>query len=180
MSGMLSGSRAFSIGFSYGRVLMLASILFSLAAFFSVQYPDTMLYYCFSAIGCGVQNGMITKYSGGVIRTTNVTGGMADVGGILGRMIKGNFADSWQLKVLLPIISSFIFGGMIGKVTYQELEEYAPIVNAAFMVCLTMVYVISVKVVSQTELSLFQLLTGKYTFPQVRDTIARGQGVFDM
>ena len=110
-----------------------------------------------------------------------MTGGFADIGGIIGRMMKGNYSDVWQLKVLLPLVCSFILGGTIGSFLSDALGDYAPVVNAVFMVIVCIVYIVGVKHISGTELSYSQLITGKYTYPEIkaliRDTMARGNTV---
>ena len=108
----------------------------------------------------------------GVIRTTNVTGGFADIGGILGRMIKGNFNDLWQLKVLVPLVVAFIMGGSIGFVLYEELDDSAPVVSAMFMGVITISYIFGVKYVSGTEVSYTQLIFGKYTYPEIKKFVS--------
>ena len=53
------------------RVLCLACVC-------NLLLPGAMLYYCFSAMACGVQNGMITKYSGGEWRRGRQAGCLHD------------------------------------------------------------------------------------------------------
>lgn len=104
-----------------------------------------------------------------------MTGGFADIGGIFGRMVKGNFTDAWQLKVLVPLVISFIVGSAVGKVAHDALDVYAPVVNAVFIIVVTMMYTLGVKSVSGTELSYFQLMTGKYTYPEIKTLISRAK-----
>jgi hypothetical protein len=109
----------------------------------------------------------------GVIRTTNVTGSFADIGGILGRAMKGYYDDVWLLKVLVPIVSCFCLGSMIGQFCYDEFQEYSSIFNAVFMIIVSIAYVIAVKLTTGTELTYMELVSEKYTFPKVPEVSAQ-------
>eukprot|EP00603_Paraphysomonas_imperforata_P014541 CAMPEP_0114473938 /NCGR_PEP_ID=MMETSP0104-20121206/13274_1 /TAXON_ID=37642 ORGANISM="Paraphysomonas imperforata, Strain PA2" /NCGR_SAMPLE_ID=MMETSP0104 /ASSEMBLY_ACC=CAM_ASM_000202 /LENGTH=356 /DNA_ID=CAMNT_0001648207 /DNA_START=1 /DNA_END=1072 /DNA_ORIENTATION=+ len=171
IAGLMSSTSVFRLGYSYGRILFMVTVLFALAAGCRIWNPGSMWYYGLSALACGLQNGMVTKYSGGVIRTTFTTGSIADIGGILGRMAQGHYDDAWLLKVLIPTVVAFILGGSIGNVLHNKLDDSAPMVPAAFMGLLFVSYIIGVKYVSGTELSYAQLIVGKYTYPEVKSML---------
>ena len=86
-------------------------------------------------------------------------------------MLKNNFGDVWQLKVLLPLVCSFICGGALGKFLSDTLDVYAPLADATLMVVITALYLIFLKKLSGTSLSYLQLITGKYTYPEIKKII---------
>lgn len=171
VAGLMSSTSVFRLGYSYGRILFMVTALLFLAAGCRIWSPGSMWYYGLSTMACGLQNGMVTKYSGGVIRTTFTSGGFADIGGILGRISQGCHDDAWLLKVLVPLVTSFILGGTIGLVLHNRLEDFAPLVPATFMGVVFVSYIIGVKYVSGTELSYTQLIVGKYTYPEVKSML---------
>ena len=100
-----------------------------------LSYEDSFSFYYISAVTCGLQNGMVSLYSGNVIRTTHVTGTMTDIGVLLGRLLKDTFDgkvkrkgeafnEIWKLFILLPLIFGFFFGTMIGTKVYERFKRY--------------------------------------------------------
>lgn len=72
----------------------------------------------------GIQNGLCTQISGTVVRTTHVTGLSTDVGLVIGRWAKSDpNAQSWRLKVLLPILFGYIFGCFLGTLFFGPMEQ---------------------------------------------------------
>lgn len=85
------------------------------------------------SLGCGLQNGMCTTFSGAVIRTTHVTGILTDIGLILGQatFYPRTRKHLWKLKVLLPLYIAFCIGGFIGWFAYNILFIQAILVPCA-------------------------------------------------
>src|SRR5690606_16396564 len=76
----------------------------------------------------GMQNATITKISGARIRTTHATGMITDIGIELGRAAFGVSlprssvaADGAKLRILVGLVISFLFGGVIGAVGFGQL-----------------------------------------------------------
>jgi uncharacterized membrane protein YoaK (UPF0700 family) len=86
--------------------------------------PITLL--CFTM---GLQNAMITKISGAVIRTTHLTGMVTDVGIELGRLALANKEDNPsessnstdKLRLLSSLIGLFFLGGVTGALGFKRL-----------------------------------------------------------
>lgn len=85
----------------------------------------TILLLCFVM---GLQNAVITKISGAVIRTTHVTGIATDLGIDLGRMLfrktsagSGAVAPPERMTMLAILLLSFFTGGLAGAVGFQWL-----------------------------------------------------------
>jgi uncharacterized membrane protein YoaK (UPF0700 family) len=85
----------------------------------------TVMLLCFTM---GLQNAIVTKISGAVIRTTHLTGMVTDVGIKLGRMAYAlangeaptAALDMTKLTLLTSLIALFFVGGVIGAVGYKH------------------------------------------------------------
>jgi uncharacterized membrane protein YoaK (UPF0700 family) len=199
--GLMVPSSVFRLGISYTRVLFVEGFFLLFAIIWnqifiyeensnssssssSSNSLSILYYYYLCSCACGVQNAMITKYSGGIIRTTHPTGGLTDIGSILGRLVTGHSTDSWQLKVLIPLVLCFILGGTIGTAFQASFGRDALVVNVLFIFFVATLYLIYLKTISRTELTYTQLLFGKYTYPfvnKIRKTLSlfRTQGPRD-
>lgn len=98
----------------------------------------TILLLCFVM---GLQNAVITKISGAVIRTTHVTGIATDLGIDLGRWLfrksvsEAAFVPTPQRMPMLAILLlSFFLGGIVGAVGFQALGFAATLPLAAALV----------------------------------------------
>lgn len=98
----------------------------------------TILLLCFVM---GLQNAVITKISGAVIRTTHVTGIATDLGIDVGRwvfrkaMTNVEFVPTPQrMPMLAVLLASFFVGGLIGAVGFQTLGYAATLPLAAALV----------------------------------------------
>jgi len=99
-TGMVISRNAVSVGRSaYGLVLLVSSALLTVAAFSDITAgkPDGAL---LAAMACGIQNGMVTSYSGAIIRTTHVTGTWTDAGLYLGRVLARLLRSGGKLSVV--------------------------------------------------------------------------------
>ncbi|MDN3685382.1 YoaK family protein [Vibrio sinaloensis] len=61
----------------------------------------------FASAACGLQNAMITTFSGAVVRTTHMTGIITDLGLMIGARLRGEYFDYRKAKT----IPFFIFSG---------------------------------------------------------------------
>jgi uncharacterized membrane protein YoaK (UPF0700 family) len=89
------------------------------------------------ALAMGLQNATVTRISGGVVRTTHVTGVLTDVGmesaiwvmGKFGRKSRthmpGAYATGWRLVMLVSIIGSFAFGSACGTLAFDHVARYS-------------------------------------------------------
>lgn len=99
--------------------------------------PITVLLLCFIM---GLQNAIITKVSGAVIRTTHVTGLSTDVGIELGKLFYFNRrhipdlavrANRDKLKLHSSLIACFFVGGVVGAVGFKKIGYSATIFLSA-------------------------------------------------
>lgn len=89
-------------------------------------------------LGCGLQNGMCTTFSGAVIRTTHVTGTLTDIGLIIGQAIfhQRTRKHLWKLKILIPLYTCFCCGAIVGWFAFDLMHEKAIIPPCAIIACL--------------------------------------------
>ena len=94
-------------------------------------------------LGCGLQNGMCTTFSGAVIRTTHVTGILTDIGLIIGQAIfhERTRKHLWKLKILVPLYTSFCCGGIIGWFGFELMQNKAFIPPCTILGCLGLAHI---------------------------------------
>ncbi|MCV5232039.1 DUF1275 domain-containing protein, partial [Escherichia coli] len=85
--GFFIESSALKLGRRYGVALCIEGRLLLLSLGFLVQ-GDLYGQYLASA-ACGLQNAMITTFSGAVVRTTHMTGIITDLGIMIGESLRG-------------------------------------------------------------------------------------------
>jgi uncharacterized membrane protein YoaK (UPF0700 family) len=122
VSGYMVGDSKFQLGKSYGYALLLESFMLFMS--FATLKRELILGEWCAAFACGLQNAMATQYSGMVVRTTHMTGLATDIGNILGQYCRTDAnAEIWRLKVHVPILFSYIFGGVFGQLAYILIKE---------------------------------------------------------
>jgi uncharacterized membrane protein YoaK (UPF0700 family) len=113
--------------------------------------PITVILLCFIM---GMQNALITKLSGSVIRTTHVTGMMTDIGIELGRMsypkqrsqrnaIESAAPQQGRLKILTFMVGSFFLGGVSGAIGFKFLGYSCTVPLALILIVLASAPLIS-------------------------------------
>ena len=104
--------------------------------------PVTVLLLCFIM---GLQNAIITKASGTLIRTTHVTGLSTDLGIELGKLLYWNrrdlphlavIADREKMKVHGRLILYFVTGGVAGACGFKYIGYSATIILSAILALL--------------------------------------------
>jgi uncharacterized membrane protein YoaK (UPF0700 family) len=134
--------------------LMLEALLFgvfglmgaTLAGVDGLFIPATVTLLCFTM---GLQNAVITKISGAVVRTTHLTGVITDLGIELGKWVYWNQpgplaappvrADRARMTTLAAVIASFLLGGVLGALGFKQLGYVATLPLAAILLALSIV-----------------------------------------
>ncbi len=129
VSGFLIRDSTLQLGRRYGVALLLESALLCLAVPLLKRNHVSGL-YC-AACACGLQNAMVSTYSGAVIRTTHISGMFTDLGIFLGHTLRGLPVDSRRLRLCLLVISGFLVGGIGGAVAFRRLSDSALFIPAA-------------------------------------------------
>ncbi len=89
-----------------------------------------------ASAACGLQNGMVSTYSGAAIRTTHVSGLFTDLGTMVGARLRGHPIDARKALLFILLIAGFIVGGTIGAFSYQRLQFTALTIPASGAVLL--------------------------------------------
>jgi uncharacterized membrane protein YoaK (UPF0700 family) len=95
--------------------------------------------YCASC-ACGLQNAMVSTYSGAVIRTTHISGMFTDLGIFLGHFLRGLPVDSRRLRLCFLIISGFLAGGIAGAAAFRHLGYSTLFIPAALTAITAIAY----------------------------------------
>lgn len=160
----LLGAMTSAIMINYGRrralrsqfalPLLLEALLFLLFGLMGLTLSDleglfvpvTVMLLCFTM---GLQNAVITKISGSVVRTTHMTGIITDLGIELGKLIYWNqtstdadarvMADRARLATLGLLFVFFLGGGVIGAVCFKQIGYLATLPLAAILILLSAV-----------------------------------------
>lgn len=125
-------------------------LLFGLAGAYLAEVreflaPATVLLLCYIM---GLQNAIITKISGAVIRTTHVTGLSTDIGIELGKLFYVNrkstsqpavLANRDKLKLHAVLLSCFCVGGIVGAVGFKRIGFIATIPLSVWLMVLATV-----------------------------------------
>lgn len=129
VSGFIVKQGSLQIGRRYGVVLMLESALLFVAAPMIHDANDLGLYIASAA--CGLQNAMVSTYSGATLRTTHLSGIFTDLGIYLGQRLRGLDVDMLRIHVCLLVAGHFILGATLGAVGYAHLQERVLMIPAA-------------------------------------------------
>jgi uncharacterized membrane protein YoaK (UPF0700 family) len=123
ISGFLIQDSTLQLGRRYGVALLLESILLCIAA--PLLKRNNLLGIYSASCACGLQNAMVSTYSGAVIRTTHLSGMFTDLGIFLGHSIRGLPVDIRRLRLCFLIISGFFCGGIAGASAFSYLRYSA-------------------------------------------------------
>ena len=133
-------------------LLLLFIALFVWAALADVKgllIPVTVVLLCFTM---GLQNAVITKISGSVVRTTHLTGVITDLGIELGKRVYWNraedaslapvVADRERMATLALLVVSFFLGGVLGAIGFKHFGYLATLPLAGMLLFLSAVPVL--------------------------------------
>jgi len=120
LSGIFIESTALKLGRRYGVALCVESLLL-LLAYWLLKHNLQAGQYLASA-ACGLQNAMLTTFSGAIVRTTHMTGIITDLGLMIGAKIRGEKFDYRKAKLFMFIFCGFLSGGFIGAKLYSHYQ----------------------------------------------------------
>lgn len=129
LSGLIVEQRTLQLGSRYGVVLMIESLLLFAAAPLIHNANDLGLYLASAA--CGLQNAMVSTYSGATLRTTHLSGIFTDLGLYIGQRLRGLNVDMLRIHVCLLVASNFILGATLGALGFAYIQERVLLVPAA-------------------------------------------------
>jgi uncharacterized membrane protein YoaK (UPF0700 family) len=138
LSGFLIQDSTLQLGRRYGVALLLESV-FLCAAVPLLRHNNVFGIYSASC-ACGLQNAMVSTYSGAVIRTTHLSGMFTDLGIFLGHSLRGLPVDLRRLRLCVLVISGFLAGGIAGAVAFHHLNYSALFIPAALTALTSLAY----------------------------------------
>ncbi len=128
LSGFIVQQSVLQLGRRYGVVLMIESALLFAAMPLIHEQRDLGLYLASAA--CGLQNAMVSTYSGATLRTTHLSGIFTDLGIYLGQRLRGLPVDMLRVHVCLLVASNFIVGATLGALGFLAWQERVLLVPA--------------------------------------------------
>lgn len=129
LSGMIVQQSTLKLGRRYGVALVLESLLLVAAVPLLEASNSAGLYL--ASVGMGLQNGIVSAYSGAVIRTTHVTGIFTDLGIYIGHLLRRLPVDMLRLRVCVVVAASFMIGSAAGALLFRVLQERTLLIPAA-------------------------------------------------
>lgn len=129
LSGLILQDDTLRLGRRYGATLALEAAL--LAAAVPLFQDSHIAGALLAAMACGLQNAMVTTYSGALVRTTHLSGMFTDLGIGLGHLIRGRPLPIRRLTLSGLIITGFLAGGIVGAWLFAEIGYHALLVPAA-------------------------------------------------
>ena len=127
-SGFLLRESTLKLGRRYGLALLVAALLLFLAIPLLERQSAFGMYA--AACACGIQNAMVSTYSGAVVRVSHLSGMFTDLGLFLGHALRGLPVDQRRLKLCLVVISGFFLGGWIGALSFLHYGNFALVLPA--------------------------------------------------
>jgi uncharacterized membrane protein YoaK (UPF0700 family) len=128
LSGMIVQQSTLQLGRRYGVALILESTLLFAAVPLLDASNSIGLYLASMAVG--LQNGMVSTYSGTLIRTTHVTGFFTDLGVYIGHRLRGLPVDRLRIRVAVLVATTFILGGVAGTALFRLMRERTLLIPA--------------------------------------------------
>lgn len=119
LSGVIIQDSTLQLGRRYGVALVMESALLFIAV--PLLNHDNIAGIYLASCACGLQNAMVSTYSGAVIRTTHLTGMLTDLGIFFGHALRGLPVDAQRLRLCIIVISGFLCGGVMGATLYRSL-----------------------------------------------------------
>ena len=138
LSGLIVQDSALQLGRRYGIALFLVAALLFVSVPLLTQENSLGMYA--AACACGLQNAMVSTYSGAVIRTTHVSGMITDLGIALGHALRGIPVDTKRLKLCIIVISGFFCGGVAGSIMYRTMGYSALYIPAGLIALVSIAY----------------------------------------
>lgn len=123
LSGLLLHSTALKLGRHYDTALLIEAML--LVAAMYLLADDSFYGHYAASMACGLQNAMVTTYSGAIVRTTHLTGIITDLGIMFGSMLRGESFDRRRALLFSIIALGFITGGTLGAYLFEQLAFQA-------------------------------------------------------
>lgn len=147
LAGFLLHGSTLKLGRHYDTALFFESMFLLVSCWLLIS--GSFYGHFFASAACGLQNAMVTTYSGAIIRTTHVTGIFTDLGIMLGAGFRGEAIDKRKAILFLIIISGFVSGAAVGGLVYSRYQFKALLLPV--FACLLMAWVYRIYARIQNE-----------------------------
>jgi uncharacterized membrane protein YoaK (UPF0700 family) len=138
VSAFIIQDSTLQLGRRYGAALLLVSILLFVSVPLLTQASAYGMYT--AACACGLQNAMVSTYSGAVVRTTHVSGMFTDLGIAVGHFLRGLPVDLRRISLCLTVITGFLSGGIAGTIGFRSLSYAALLIPATLTASVALAY----------------------------------------
>jgi uncharacterized membrane protein YoaK (UPF0700 family) len=138
--GFLIQDSTLKLGRRYGVALLIESALLFLAVPL-LRNNNTVGDYLASC-ACGLQNGMVSTFSGAVLRTTHVSGMFTDLGIFIGHLLRGIPVDMRRVRLSVLLLVSFFVGAAGGAVGFAHFSYETLYFPAGLTGCAGLAYAI--------------------------------------
>jgi uncharacterized membrane protein YoaK (UPF0700 family) len=138
LSGFIIQDSTLQLGRRYGIALLLESLLLAVAV--PLLQRNSIFGVYAASCACGLQNAMVSTYSGAVVRTTHLSGMFTDLGIFLGHWLRGLPVDMLRLRLCFLIISAFLCGGIAGAVAFRHLSYTALFIPSGLTAATALTY----------------------------------------
>ncbi|ODU40471.1 YoaK family protein [uncultured Aquimonas sp.] len=140
VSGFLIQDSTLRLGRRYGVGLSLVGALLIVAVPLFESRSSLGLYA--AALACGLQNAMVSTYSGAVVRTTHLSGMFTDLGIALGHWLRGMPVEMRRVSLCLLVIGGFSLGGVLGALGFHRLGYAALYLPAGLVLAAALGYAV--------------------------------------
>jgi uncharacterized membrane protein YoaK (UPF0700 family) len=138
LSGFLIQDSTLQLGRRYGVALLVESILLCIAVPFLKR--NSIYGIHFASCACGLQNAMVSTYSGAVVRTTHLSGMFTDLGIFLGHSLRGLPVDRRRSRLCFLVILGFFSGGVAGAVAFHHFNYSALLIPGVLTAATALTY----------------------------------------
>jgi len=138
LSGFLIQDSTLQLGRRYGVALLLESLLLAVAV--PLLHRNSVVGVYAASCACGLQNAMVSTYSGAVVRTTHLSGMFTDLGIFLGHALRGLPVDARRVRLCFLVISGFLVGGIAGAAAFHRFSYSALFIPAGLTAAAALTY----------------------------------------
>lgn len=138
LSGFIIQDSTLQFGRRYGVALLVESLLLCIAV--PLLYSSSLFGLYSASCACGLQNAIVSTYSGAIVRTTHLTGMFTDLGIFVGHAVRGLPVDRLRLRLCFLIITAFFSGGVMGAIAFRALGYSTLLIPAAITATASLSY----------------------------------------
>ncbi len=121
--GLIIRDPNFKGGRRYGYALAVESLILFLSAYGFIHQQIWGAYL--ASVAAGLQNAMVSHFSGAIVRTTHLTGILTDLGVLTGNIVmRRERVDIQRLALFFMIMVSFFSGCLVGALGYHHWQAH--------------------------------------------------------